>query len=188
VQARDQDAGALYIPARSSARSPFSTTDDLQKWFWLVFPESRLDPKFHDLYSTWGGGWALHDLDISPYTTDFEGGKNSLVSIAQQSYADKAPDVDKQWYNVDGTWYRATGASYTFTVNLEGGVLIGLNRESPRYAAKDRNPPVPAEMLPRLNQFSDVAWITWKAYAGLGVKISSIFCRLVLRMWIRSGC
>jgi hypothetical protein len=39
----------------------------------------------------------------------------------------------------------------------------GLNRESPRWAAPDRIPPVSVEQLPKLNQFSDVSWIIWKA-------------------------
>jgi hypothetical protein len=55
-----------------------------------------------------------------------------------------------------------TGASYSFTVNVEDGIIIGLNRESPKWAAKERIPPVPDNDLPHLNQFSDVAWIKWK--------------------------
>lgn len=71
--------------------------------------------------------------------------------------------VDQQWYDVKDEWYRATGASYSFTVNPDEGMIIALSRESPRWAAKERNPPVPDNFLPKLNQFSDVAWTTWKA-------------------------
>jgi hypothetical protein len=86
-----------------------------------------------------------------------------LVNIAHQDYQPNAPDLNQQWYNVDNEWYPATGASYSFTVNPDDGIIIGLNRESPKWAAKDRSPPVPDSQLPKLNQFSDVAWITWKA-------------------------
>jgi hypothetical protein len=37
-----------------------------------------------------------------------------------------------------------------------------LNRESPKWAAKERSPPVHDNELPLLSQFSDVAWISWK--------------------------
>lgn len=40
---------------------------------------------------------------------------------------------------------------------------MGLSRLSPNYAATEREPPVPKDLLPALNQFSDVAWIGWDA-------------------------
>jgi hypothetical protein len=64
---------------------------------------------------------------------------------------------------VDKHAYRATGASFSFTINPDEGIIMGLNRESPKWAAKDRHPPLPDDELPKLNQFSDVAWIVWKA-------------------------
>jgi hypothetical protein len=94
---------------------------------------------------------------------EFEGGLNHLISIAHQEYGPNARDVNDQWYSVDQKWYRVTGASYSFIINPDDGIIVGLNRESPRYAAAERNPPVPDAQLPQLNQFSDVAWITWKA-------------------------
>jgi hypothetical protein len=65
VQASDHDAGALYVPIRDSAKSSFDSTPDLYKWFWFSFPSEKLRESFHDLYSTWGIGWALKDLGIS---------------------------------------------------------------------------------------------------------------------------
>jgi hypothetical protein len=64
---------------------------------------------------------------------------------------------------VDDHAYRATGASFSFTINPDEGIIMGLNRESPKWAAKDRHPPLYDDELPKLNQFSDVAWIIWKA-------------------------
>jgi hypothetical protein len=87
------------------------------------------------------------------------------VNIAHQSYHPNAPDIHQQFYEVDNRWYPATGASYSFTVNPDDGIIIGLNRESPKWAAKNlnHNPAIADDELPQLNQFSDVAWITWRA-------------------------
>jgi hypothetical protein len=110
----------------------------------------------------------LNDLGMNG-STSAKGGKNDLANFDHQSVYDGAPDVNQQWYPVQGQWYRATGASYSFTVNPVDGIIIALNRESPQHAAKERNLPVPADGLPRLNQFSDVAWIEWQSIAGFGL-------------------
>lgn len=165
MQAQDHDAGALYVPIRTTAASPITQESQLNDWFWLLY--TQIDDTFHDLYATWGIGWALADLGISTYTTEYEGGLNHLVSFAHQSYEPGVPSVDQQWYEDPyGGWRRATGASFSFTVNTEEGIIIGLNRESPRWAAKDRVPPVEAAQLPELNQFSDVAWLMWRKMNG----------------------
>lgn len=164
VQAQDRDAGVLYVPPRDTASGLYDSPDDLGEWLWNSFPEERVGDSFHDLYRTWGVGWALADLGIDAYTDHF-GGKNYLLNLAHEAYGEDVPDVDDQSYMVDNKLYRATGASYSFTVNPEQGIIISLNRESPRYAANDREPLVPPEQLPLLTQFSDVAWITWKHFA-----------------------
>ncbi|KAF2023359.1 hypothetical protein EK21DRAFT_105353 [Setomelanomma holmii] len=167
MQTTDQEAGALYVPIRASAQSPYSDVKDLLLWHWYRFADERLSESFHDLYGTWGVGWALEDLGISSYTDEYEGGKNVMINIAHEDFRTNVL-LDQQSYGVNGMQYRATGASYTFTVNPEQGLIIGLNRESPKYAAKDRRPEVSDDLLPKLNQFSDVAWITWKAYTTGG--------------------
>jgi hypothetical protein len=53
------------MPIRDSARSAFDTTDDLAQWLWFPYPEDKVAESFHDLYATWGIGWALKDLGIS---------------------------------------------------------------------------------------------------------------------------
>jgi hypothetical protein len=65
VQAPDTEAGALFVPVRTSARSDYDTTEDLARWFWYPYPEVKVADSFHDLYSTWGIGWALKALGIS---------------------------------------------------------------------------------------------------------------------------
>lgn len=174
MQTTDAEAGALFVPRRLSARSLYSSTADLYKWVWDTFPRERVDDSFHDFYRTWGIGWALAGLGLDAYTDEF-GGKNRMLHVAHQSYeAHDDPNPDKQTYTVNDKLYRSTGASYSFTINTEEGIIISLNRESPKWAAKDRDPPVPLDQQPELNQFSDVAWITWKYYAGNGDGIKNI--------------
>jgi hypothetical protein len=79
VQAPDHEAGALYVPIRDSAKSSFESTPDLYKWFWYAFPSEKLRESFHDLYSTWGIGWALQDLDISDVRNP--GGSSWILTI-----------------------------------------------------------------------------------------------------------
>lgn len=163
MQANDADVGPAYNPARDTASSPYRSVNDLEKWLWRPFPRDRTNPKMHDFYNTWGVGRALEGLGVNPISFEYEGGKNELFFLDHQSFEPRKGDVDSQWYIVDGIFYRATGASYAFTINWEEGVIMGLNRLSPRYAAKERVPVVQADELPLLNQFSDVAWIGWDA-------------------------
>jgi hypothetical protein len=65
VQAQDHETGALYVPIRDSAKSPYGSTSDLEKWLWYMFPTEKLTESFHDLYATWDIGWALKELGIS---------------------------------------------------------------------------------------------------------------------------
>ena len=165
MHASDAIVGPFYAPSRSTAASPYQQPSDLATWFWSAFPKDRIDPSFHDFYGTWGIGWALVDLGINPYSFDFEGGKNQLFFLDHESFHPEAPGLDEQLYRVGEKWYRATGASYAFTINWEQGVVMGLNRKSPRYAGQERSPHVEGDMLPGLKQFSDVAWIGWESVA-----------------------
>jgi hypothetical protein len=157
--ALDSDVGPYYSPGRQTAASPYQSTNDLIKWFWFTFPFERISAGFRDFYGSWGIGWALDALGVSPYSDEYEGGKNQVFAL---DHADPNQDVENQWYNADGKNYRATGASHSFSVNWEEGVIMGMNRKSPRNAAEERKPPVPNDLLPGLNQFSDVAWIIWE--------------------------
>ncbi|KAF2133738.1 hypothetical protein P153DRAFT_372328 [Dothidotthia symphoricarpi CBS 119687] len=165
MQANDADVGPTYAPERSTAGSPWRNFNDLLLWFWRPFPNSRVDERFHDFYGRyWGVGDALEGLGVSPYSELYEGGKNILYFFDHQSYdPEDPPDVNDQRYQLEegGKIYRATGASYCFSVNPWEGVIIGFNRKSPRYAAKERGPPVPEDELPAVSQFSDIAWLHW---------------------------
>ncbi|KAJ4361728.1 hypothetical protein N0V95_001621 [Ascochyta clinopodiicola] len=166
MQANDADVGPVYSPRRDTAKSSFRSLDDLHTWGWNPFPLDKVDQNFHDFYSTWGIGEALVDLGVSEHSDIYEGGENRLVFIDHKSFDAAAGSVDEQWYDVGGKHYRATGASYSFAINPRDGVIIGLNRQSPNYAARERTPPVLNEQLPALHQFSDVAWIGWDSMTG----------------------
>ncbi|KAF1937684.1 hypothetical protein EJ02DRAFT_505854 [Clathrospora elynae] len=144
---------------------------DLRKWFWWTFPRSKTDKKFLDLYSTWGIDWALVDLCISPYSDEFETGKCLFFNIDHND--PKKDNVDGQKYKVDGKEYRATGAAFSFPVNWEEGVIMGFNRKSPKHAAEERTPKAPVNLMPGLNQFSDVTWIIWNLRYFLSVEINN---------------
>lgn len=161
MQASDADAGAVYSPKRDTARSPFRSVDDLVRWGWHPFPPEQIDPSFHDFYNTWGIGHALAGLGVSEYSDIYNTGKHRIVSIDHEEYGPLAKHVNEQSYEVDGKIYRATGASYSFSIDVKDGVIMGLNRLSPRYASTDCEPPVPSDQLPALQQFSDVAWLGW---------------------------
>ncbi|KAH9878140.1 hypothetical protein J1614_003357 [Plenodomus biglobosus] len=163
MHAEDSVAGAAFNPSRNMAKSPYQSITDLIDWGWDTFANTKIDESYQDLYATWGIGWALEALGISPYVTDYEGGNNALFIIDHESYDDESISVDDKWYFMDNKWYRATGASYSFTLNWIEGVIIALNRQSPRYAAEEREPKVPLDMMPGLKQFSDIAWIGWES-------------------------
>lgn len=161
MQANDADVGPAYNPQRDTAKSPFGSVNDLRTWGWFPYPSEKIDESFHNFYSTWGIGEALVGLGVSEYSDIYEGGENRVFSIDHRSWDPAAPPVDEQRYAVGGKDYRATGASYGFAINPKDGVILGMNRVSPQYAANDRTPPVARDQMPALNQFSDVAWIGW---------------------------
>lgn len=161
MEANDANAGSVYSPQRDTARSPFRSQDDLERWGWNPFPPDRIDDSFHDFYRTWGIGEALAGLGVSEHSDIYEGGEHRVISIDHREYSPLADSVDEQWYEVNKKKYRATGASYAFSIDVKDGVIMGLNRVSPRYAARDRKPPVPTDQFPALKQFSDIAWIGW---------------------------
>jgi hypothetical protein len=164
MSASDTDVGPYYSPGRQTAASPYQSTNDLRRWYWFTYPREKIGESFRDFYGVWGVGWALEALGVSPYSDEYEGGKNKVFAI---DHADPSKDVENQWYNVNGKDYRATGASFSFSVNWEEGVIMGMNRKSPKKAAEKRHPPVPNDLLPGLNQFSDVAWVIWEGLVNM---------------------
>ncbi|RYF50346.1 MAG: hypothetical protein EOO38_05865 [Cytophagaceae bacterium] len=79
MQATDREAGALYVPIGDTAKSIFTRTEDLLLWYWHPFPRDKLSESFHDLYGTWGIGWALEDLGLSTVRTTRDGDNVTLI-------------------------------------------------------------------------------------------------------------
>ncbi|KAH6870340.1 hypothetical protein BKA58DRAFT_361044 [Alternaria rosae] len=158
----DSEVGPLYNPERTTAASPYRSIDDLHKWYWMYNDLKSTEDFYFDLYKTWGIGWALADLGINPYASRFEGGENHIVNY--QHFTPKyITALQDQRYYVDNKQYRATGAEFTFSLNIKDGVIIGMDRTSPKEAGKTKvSPPITGDGLPKLNQFSDVAWLDWE--------------------------
>lgn len=161
----DSEVGPQYDPKRTTAASQYQSRDNLGKWFWRYhrFDPSEAGDSYFDFYRTWGIGWALAELGINPYATRFEGGENHIVAYQHKILEEVMPLQDQRYF-VDNKWYRATGADFTFSLNVKDGVFIGMDRTSPKEAGKTKvNPAITGDGLPGLNQFSDVAWLEWGA-------------------------
>jgi hypothetical protein len=158
----DREVGPRYDPRRNTAASPYQSHNDLRTWYWFSWIEEISNQAYFDFYRTWGVGSALVALGVSPNADTYEGGENRVLSMDHKRPKDATP-VQDQRYSVGNKIYRATGASFAFSVNAKDGVIIGLNRESPKEAGKRLEPPVAPDQMPGLNQFSDVAWLEWEA-------------------------
>ncbi|KAI4712467.1 hypothetical protein J4E89_002734 [Alternaria sp. Ai002NY15] len=159
----DSEVGPQYNPGRTTAASPYQNRNQLGRWYWQNF---QFDPSddadtFFNFYLTWGIGEALASLGLNPNADRFEGGENHVVSY-QHNLPGFDEDIDEQVYYVDGKQYRATGADFTFSLNINEGVIIAMSRTSPKEIGKGKDPPITGDGLPRLNQFSDVAWLEWQ--------------------------
>ncbi|KAH6870362.1 hypothetical protein BKA58DRAFT_401903 [Alternaria rosae] len=150
----DGDAAIHFVPPRVKAQSPFQTAQDLENWNWYQFPPERIHEDYHDLDNEyWGLQKVFDDLVISRYTNfNEEKGPNAVVSIVHEDPTDDE-DVDDQMYVVDGE----EGKEYRCT---------GMNRKGPMQAGQERVPRLTRDDMPKLHQFSDVGWITWKTFAG----------------------
>ncbi|KAI4632609.1 uncharacterized protein J4E87_002083 [Alternaria ethzedia] len=165
----DSDVAIHFVPPQVKAQSPFQTAQDLENWNWYQFPPDEINEEYHDLDNEyWGLQKVFEGLVISKYTNfNEEEGPNTVLSIVHEDPTDEE-DVDEQMYVVDsegGKEYRCTGADYTMSINTKDGVVIGMNRKGPMQAGQERVPPLTRDDMPKLHQFSDVGWITWKTFA-----------------------
>ncbi|KAI4645143.1 hypothetical protein J4E93_005943 [Alternaria ventricosa] len=160
----DSEVGPQYDPQRTTAAAQYQSYEDLWGWGWrpYYFDSNFSEDYYFDLYKTWGIGWALEALGLNPWATRFQDGENHIVAYQHKIPEDVLP-LEDQTYIVNGKEYRATGADFTFSLNTKDGVIIGMDRTSPKEAGKTKvSPPVTGDGLPKLNQFSDVAWLEWQ--------------------------
>ncbi|OAG25043.1 hypothetical protein CC77DRAFT_926292, partial [Alternaria alternata] len=160
----DSQVGTYYVPPHPTAASPYQSLSDLARWFWFRWPQASIREEYFDFNRAWGIGHALEELGVNPYADEYEGGENRVHSVDHKLPPDNPyhdiPVADQK-YKVNGKTYRATAASFSFSLNPKDGVIIGLNRESPKATGKQQEPPVPDDQMPELTQFSDVAWLSW---------------------------
>jgi hypothetical protein len=65
---------------------------------------------------------------------------------------------------VDGTTYTPTAAYFTTVFNPVEGVIIAWGSYGTRYMGLQQKPPV--TVLPKLQSWSDIAWLQWAKIAG----------------------
>ncbi|KAF1832885.1 hypothetical protein BDW02DRAFT_553766 [Decorospora gaudefroyi] len=175
LDADDEAAGRLWMDTRNppSARSEWSNVKlmhELGLWYWH---QADFDQDYHCNFAdddsndhTNKIGSALQALGLSskPKT---QGGDNVCFNI--EHFDDDAQDDDgdqlepeDQYYEVNGREYQATGAHVRFGVNQPGGMIIGMDFQSPRAQAVDRWQEEPTEdELPRLKRVSDIMTAFW---------------------------
>ncbi|KAF2643424.1 hypothetical protein P280DRAFT_394996 [Massarina eburnea CBS 473.64] len=159
MRSSDAEAAKFFDPKRTFIQSPYKDyPTDLNKWGWQDVPVDRIRPYYFELDYAWGIANVLRDLGVSDKSTE-DGGNNEVVTVQHNRPERDAGSIDKQTYTVDGKEYRATGASFSFSVNAIDGVIIAMDRISPRFSAKKRIPKIPDDQLPQLNQWSDVGWL-----------------------------
>ncbi|KAF2249437.1 hypothetical protein BU26DRAFT_457490 [Trematosphaeria pertusa] len=166
MYASDKDAGQYFKPKREAAQSPFENyPDDLNTWYWHNVPSNKIAGYMFELHWTYGVDRALGALGVSDRST-LDGGDNEIIQCDHYNQDENAEDVSKQRYRVEDKEYRVTGARFVFSINSAQGVLIAMDRLSPKHAAQKRNPPIPDSGLPPIQQFSDVAWLFWTTLGG----------------------
>ncbi|KAF9696050.1 hypothetical protein EKO04_006280 [Ascochyta lentis] len=172
MRGSDREAGSLFRPPRDSAAAGFEEYDDIQKWGW----EYASDEHVSD-FKYWGIDGALRDLGIDTKCSD-QGGSFECMTFHHgreddSDYYDDSDDsdeddhknripIDQDTYNVDGRIYRKTGGHYCLGFEGQKGVIIAMDRRSPKSAGKKRSPVIEGDDLPALRASSDIAWLVWK--------------------------
>ncbi|KAF2876222.1 hypothetical protein BDV95DRAFT_560268 [Massariosphaeria phaeospora] len=103
---------------------------------------------------------ALENIGVSAKKKD-EGGPNRAWNWEHESEV-----------TIDGKKYLPTGATFLNIFNPEDGVIIAWGNYGPAYRAKKKDPPI--ELLPKLQKWSDVAFLQWYATSGKGDSTKNI--------------
>ncbi|KAF2126257.1 hypothetical protein P153DRAFT_323485 [Dothidotthia symphoricarpi CBS 119687] len=163
----DADAGILFTPVRASAESEFNSAASLATWGWKDF---KVSPISIDYQKHWAIDHVLKALGLSDKSVALGG----TIQVHGVSHGDEdldgggfgnVPYDEQAAYIVGEKSYRVSGSEYTFGID-PAGVLIAMDRKSPRFAGQERYPKVEGDQLPKLQSFSDVAWSKWVSTAG----------------------
>jgi hypothetical protein len=95
---------------------------------------------------------ALAGLGLDTRTIQ-EHGNNRCTQIEHESEV-----------TVDGTKYSPTTAYFTTVFNPIGGAIIAWGSYGARYQGSKQQPPI--TVLPKLQSWSDIAWLQWAEIAG----------------------
>ncbi|KAF2635760.1 hypothetical protein P280DRAFT_511031 [Massarina eburnea CBS 473.64] len=168
----DLEAGQRFL-SKDTAASPWTepmieeTWGYQTRWQWDgTYGYEKFDNGHDWPQMGWGIGDSLRGLGVSDKIVE-NGGTVELYSVNHGNYDDdwtgRVPYELQPAYEVKekGRWYRVTGGKFQFAVDPHNGVILAMDRHSPKNAAKDRRPPIPVTGLPELNQFSDIAWLFW---------------------------
>jgi hypothetical protein len=166
----DHEAGQLLTPPRDSAQSPFKDfPDEVIDWGYQYYDVEEQGSEHAKLDDYWGIADALRGLGVSDKTKG-KGGNNELVFYTH--WDPNASDQNgriplrEQEYEVEGkdgskVMYPYTGAYFLLSLNAKDGVIMTMNRKSPKNAAADYGLNIPSDKFPGLSASSDVAWGMW---------------------------
>lgn len=144
-----------------------------------------MQARYSDFSKVWGVDHALRAIGVSDKTTQ-DGGSIQLLRVthgdgdANAGGFGPAPYDAQPPYTANGRSYRVSGSEYTFGIDTSG-VLLALDRKSPRFAGGKRAPRVEDAGLPELQSFSDVAWLKWKEITGSAPTAMRYFASLAIK-------
>ncbi|KAF2656276.1 hypothetical protein K491DRAFT_745228 [Lophiostoma macrostomum CBS 122681] len=150
--ANDGDA-AEWVGRSGTAESPYQNFPrDLDFWGYkeqdALVAFRRVAPDYQEAYAALG-------LDPAKELGDRGHGPNVVVAYLH--------DEDK---TIDNVVYKKTEANFRTIINTKDAVIIGWYKFGPAYNGGMQPPAVTT--LPKLKNWSDIAFLSWKAQGGSG--------------------
>ncbi|RMZ69880.1 WD domain-containing [Pyrenophora seminiperda CCB06] len=173
LEANDEAAGRLWQDTRNppSAHSEWADAtlqNELVQWAWDRGDYDAENCDFSDDVSedfTNKIGTTMQALGVSAKPRELNG---DIECFNIQHFDDHvsdsegSPEPGIQYYVVEGREYQCTGAHVRFGINHRGGMIIGIDFKSPRYAARLEWGHEPYEdELPRVKRVSDIMTAYW---------------------------
>ncbi|KAJ4296475.1 hypothetical protein N0V90_006520 [Kalmusia sp. IMI 367209] len=163
------EAGRFFTPPLDTTESKWKSDpaqQDLDDWGYNLYDATEESEKYGQFDQFWGIGRALRAKGLSDKLKE-QGGKNVVHYVLhgdiglEEDIKNPVP-VQHQMYFVGGRKYYCTRGFFAFAMNYDQGVIMAMNRKSPRYAVKSLNPPWAGGALPELIASSDIMWGIWK--------------------------
>ncbi|KAF1917613.1 hypothetical protein BDU57DRAFT_537270 [Ampelomyces quisqualis] len=144
----EKRAGNSFKPPKESGESDYQNTNDLKKW---GYGAAAWDD-YYDLDASLPIKRVLAGLNVDTRTLS-EGGNNRCMQLEH-----------KNEVTIDGTTYQPTAAYFTTVFNPTEGVIIAWGSYGAKYQGSKQDPPI--NVLPKLQNWSDIAWLQWVQIAG----------------------